>query len=55
MAFVDSQQNKILVSVDNILYNGYPIDAETGDDLELVSNQLLYIDQGEVQPPAKKL
>lgn len=44
LKFKDAAGNYKLVSIDSILNGGYPIDAENGEDLELVSDELLNID-----------
>lgn len=36
-----------LVSIDSILVSGYPIDEETGDDLE-ICGELLFDEKGEM-------
>lgn len=38
LKFRKSNGETKLVSIDSVLIDGYPIDAETGDDLELVSD-----------------
>lgn len=38
LKFKDQNGQTKLVSIDSILISGYPIDAETGEDLELVSD-----------------
>ena len=38
LKFRDESGETKLVSIDSILIDGYPISAETGEDLELVSD-----------------
>lgn len=42
LVFLTSNGEKQLVSIESLLYSGHPIDAETGDDLELFSNDLVF-------------
>lgn len=44
LVFLTSEGAKQLVSIESILYSGNPIDAETGDDLELFSSELVDCD-----------
>ena len=41
LQFLTSEQHIIRVSIASILDSGYPIDGETGDDLALVSDELV--------------
>lgn len=41
LIFLTSEGERKLVSIDSIIYDGHPIDAETGDDLDLYSNELV--------------
>ena len=41
LVFLTSNGEKQIVSIENLIYNGHPIDSETGDDLELFSNDLV--------------
>ena len=41
LVFITSDGEKKLVSIESLLYSGNPIDAETGDDLELFSSELV--------------
>lgn len=40
LTFRDSDGEQIQVSISDILYSGIPIDEESGDDLELVSEEI---------------
>lgn len=44
LVFLTNEGAKQLVSIESILYSGNPIDAETGDDLELFSSELVDCD-----------
>ena len=44
LVFLTNEGAKQLVSIENILYSGHPIDPETGDDLELLSSDLVDCD-----------
>jgi hypothetical protein len=41
LIFLTSEGEKKLVSIESIIYDGHPIDVETGDDLELFSSKLV--------------
>jgi hypothetical protein len=41
LVFITSKGAKQLVSIENILCTGNPIDPETGDDLDLFSSELV--------------
>ncbi len=41
LQFLTSEQHIIRVSIASILDSGYPIDGETGEDLALVSDELV--------------
>ena len=41
LVFLTSDGEEEIVSIADILDSGYPIDPETGDDLELKSNQIV--------------
>lgn len=40
LKFVHSEGYMILVSISSILDSGYPIDSETGDDMDLCDRKL---------------
>jgi len=41
LVFLTNEGVKQLVSIESLLYSGHPIDPETGDDLELLSSDLV--------------
>lgn len=41
LVFLTSNGEKQIVSIESLIYSGHPIDSETGDDLELFSNDLV--------------
>lgn len=41
LVFITSEGAKKLISIESVLHSGYPIDAETGDDLDLFSSDLV--------------
>ncbi len=43
LTFRDSDGEEIQVSISDILHSGIPIDEESGDDLELVSEEIIGI------------
>ena len=44
LVFLTSEGEKKLVSIASLLYSGHPTDPETGDDLELFSDDLVDCD-----------
>lgn len=41
LVFLTSEGERKLVSIESVIYDGHPIDAETGDDLDLYSSELV--------------
>lgn len=41
--FIDAEGDRHLVSIGSLLYSGHPIDAESGDDMDLANENLLDI------------
>lgn len=38
--FRETDGTEILVAIDDLIFSGHPVDAENGEDLELVDNNL---------------
>lgn len=55
LVFLTSEGERKLVSIESVIYDGHPIDAETGDDLDLYSSELVDCDGRKVKKGMKFL